>query len=61
MHIKFELCTIVLEVEVNPRTEDEVDCQILEEEISEATTMCQAKNNSMMITSKINEEISLSN
>ena len=36
MYIKFELY-IVLEVEVNPRTEDEVDCPSLEEETSEAT------------------------
>ena len=54
MYIKFELY-IVLEVEVNPRTEDEVDCQSFEEETSEANTMLQAKNNSMMITSKLNE------
>ena len=52
MYIKFELY-IVLEVEVIPRTEDEVDCQSFEEETSEANTMLQAKNNSMMITSKL--------
>ena len=47
MHIKCELY-VVLEIEV------EVDCQSFEEETSETSSMLQARNNSMIINSKLN-------